>query len=99
MIVHYVIPAPLSLDENRRRAQDGLPHVKAPDAEYFDEYLKTVLVRTAYTPESRIVWLLRSKTITGERVGKTIVHLLQLDNAKPDYDKINNFINENLVIG
>ncbi len=85
MCVHYVIPAPLSLPEIKRKPLHGHAHMRKPEAQFFDDYLNSVLTDVVYTPESRIAFLLRTKTLTKEKVGKTIVFIRQLGEGNLNY--------------
>jgi len=100
MCVHYVIPAPLSLPEIKRKPMHGHAHMRKPEPQYFDDYLNAVLTDIVYTPESRVVCFLRTKTLTKEKVGKTIIFIRQLGegNFNYQYPFILDDIEKNLII-
>ena len=48
--------------------------------------------------DSQITWLLRSKTKTDKKEGKTIIFMRELDNGLADYDLIISDIMENIRV-
>jgi len=61
--------------------------------QYFDDFLETVLCGTIYTPESKIVGQLRYKSLTKDKIGKTIVSVHAIGD---DVRKFSSFFAEEL---
>ena len=98
-IVHYCMPAPLSLTQWKRTLQHRLPHIKKPDGDNLEKFLNDALNGTLWDDDCKIAWLLRSKSITHEKEGKTIIYIEELSNSKPDYDAILKSIAQHIHIG
>jgi Holliday junction resolvase RusA-like endonuclease len=98
VIVHFRIPAPISQPSHSREPRHLLPHLIRPDGDNLEKFLNDSLNGVVWADDSRIVWLLRSKTITKAKVGETIIHVKQLDNALPHYDAILSEIREHICI-
>lgn len=99
VIVHYRIPAPLSLPGKRRRLQNCLPHVKKPDGDNLEKFLNDALNGIIWDDDARIAWLLRSKSLSDAKEGETVVFVRELDNTAPDYELIVSDILEHIKIG
>lgn len=98
VIVHFVFPAPLSSPEWKRRKQNGKVHAQKPDGDNLEKFLNDSLNGVVWKDDSRICWLLRSKTFTGAKEGYTLVYARELENEYCDYDFILNEIQENIEV-
>lgn len=99
VIVHYRMPAPLSLPGKKRREQHLLPHVKRPDGDNLEKFLNDSLNGVIWDDDARIAWLVRSKSISEAKEGETIVFAREIDNAPPDYESIMEDITNHIKIG
>lgn len=99
VVVHYKIPAPLGLSGKRRRLQKYLPHLKKPDGDNLEKFLNDALSGVVWADDAQIVWLLRSKSLTDEKIGCTEIFIRELENASPNYEQIINDIKENINLG
>lgn len=97
-IVHYRIPAALKTTVPRRKKQHLLPHVARPDGDNLEKFLNDALNGLVWTDDSRISWLLRSKSITSAKTGETVLYISEVGNTPPDYESIINQIIENIKI-
>lgn len=75
-----------------------MPHIKKPDGDNLEKFLNDALNGILWSDDSRIAWLLRSKSLTDAKVGKTVIFVRELDNTYPDYQLIINDIIENIPI-
>lgn len=98
VVVHFVLPAPLSLPQRKREAQNYLPHIKKPDGDNLEKYLNDSLTGIIWEDDSRIAWMLRSKTVTSEKEGYAIFYAQEITNSKTDYEQILEAINEHIYI-
>ena len=96
VIAHYRIPAPHALPQRKRVAQNNFPHTKKPDGDNLEKFLNDALNGVVWNDDSRISWLLRSKSITSEKVGETILIVKELSDGKPDYETILDTIKEHI---
>ena len=99
VVVHYRIPSPLSLPGRKRRLQHLCPHTKKPDGDNLEKFLNDALNGLIWEDDSRIAWLVRTKSLTDAKQGETIIFVRQLDVGPPDYEKILQDIMENIRIG
>ncbi len=98
VICHFKIPAPLSLPERKRVLQNYLPHTKRPDGDNLEKFLNDSLNGILWEDDCKISWELRSKSITSDREGSTIVFVRELPEGKPDYLQLLNDIKENISL-
>jgi Holliday junction resolvase RusA-like endonuclease len=98
VIVHFVLPAPLSLPKGKREAQNCLPHIKRPDGDNLEKFLNDSLTGVVWEDDARVSWILRSKTITSEKEGYTIFYAQEINDAGPDYHGILEAIREHIYI-
>jgi Holliday junction resolvase RusA-like endonuclease len=96
VIAHYKIPAPKALPERKRLPQHTLPHAKKPDGDNLEKFLNDALNGVVWSDDSKIAWLLRSKSLTKAREGETVLFVRELDSEAPDYDAILTDICNNL---
>jgi Holliday junction resolvase RusA-like endonuclease len=98
VIVHFVLPAPLSLPQRKREAQRSRPHSKKPDGDNLEKFLNDSLTGIVWNDDSSIVWMLRSKTITADKEGYTIFYAQEINDDEPDYHGILQAIREHIYI-
>lgn len=99
VIVHYRIPSPRSLSGRKRQLQNFLPHIKRPDGDNLEKYLNDALNGIVWDDDSRIAWLVRSKSLCYETEGETVIFVRELNNETPNYDLIMSDIIEHIKIG
>jgi Holliday junction resolvase RusA-like endonuclease len=88
VIVHFEINAPLVYRGDKRKSLHTCPHTLRPDGDNLEKYLNDALNGIVWRDDSQIAWLVRSKSITAERKGQTVLYVRELDEGKPNYDKI-----------
>lgn len=98
VIVHYRLPAPLSLSAKKRAQQNFLPHVKKPDGDNLEKFLNDALNGIIWTDDSNIAWLVRSKSITANKTGSTTIFVREIPFGEPDYSAIIDDIREHICI-
>jgi Holliday junction resolvase RusA-like endonuclease len=98
VIVHFVLPAPLSLPQRKRELQNCRPHTKKPDADNLEKFLNDALTGVVWDDDARVVWMLRSKTITSEKQGYTIFYAQEISDEEPDYHGMLETIREHIYI-
>lgn len=81
-----------------RKAQHLRPHIKKPDGDNLEKFLNDALNGVVWSDDSRIAYLVRTKTITDAKVGETIVFVRELKDEAPDYALILSDIQEHLPI-
>lgn len=94
VIMHFRIPAPLSLTTPKRMDLHMLPHAKRPDGDNLEKFLNDSLNGVLWVDDAHIAWLLRSKTLTFDKKGSTTVYVKPLDINTPNYYAMYNFIGE-----
>lgn len=99
VIVHYRIPAPVTLSVPKRKAQDLRPHIKRPDGDNLEKFLNDALNDVLWADDSQIAWLVRSKSITIQKQGDTTIFARELPDTAPDYDVMISDILTHLKIG
>lgn len=99
VIVHFRVPVPRSVPPRRRNPQHMRPHTKRPDGDNLEKFLNDALNGVLWFDDSRIVWLLRSKTNTAAKVGETTIFVRELSDTPPDYAQILEDIKQNIQIG
>lgn len=99
VIVHFVLPAPLSHTEKRRALQNKKPHIKRPDGDNLEKFLNDSLTGIVWQDDAQIVWILRSKSITSNKSGYTIFYAQEIDDQEPKYNELIQAIKENIYIG
>jgi Holliday junction resolvase RusA-like endonuclease len=72
------IPAPLSLSGKKRALQNCLPHIKKPDGDNLEKFLNDSLNGIIWNDDSRIAWLVRSKSCTDAKEGETMIFVREL---------------------
>lgn len=98
VVVHFEMCAPLSCGGEKRRAIDTTPHTLRPDGDNLEKYLNDALNGIVWRDDSQIAWLVRSKSITAARKGRTVLYVRELRQAKPDYDLIISDILEHIKL-
>lgn len=98
VIVHFVLPAPLSLPQRKREAQNSLPHLKKPDGDNLEKFLNDALTGCVWDDDSRVAWMLRSKTLTSEKEGYVVFYAKEISNTETDYTEILHAIQDNICI-
>lgn len=99
VICHFQIPVPQRVKWLKRKKDHLLPHIKKPDGDNLEKFLNDALNGIVWDDDSRITWLVRSKTLTQETEGCTTIVVTQLENDKPNYEMIINTIKEHIYIG
>lgn len=99
VVLHFKIPAPKSLPGRKRVLQNRLPHINKPDGDNLEKFLNDALNGIVWEDDSRIAWLLRSKSISSNKEGETILFVRELENELPNYEMILSDIKENINIG
>ncbi len=97
-VVHYRIPASVALKYKRRRDRHLLPHTTRPDGDNLEKFLNDAMNGLLWEDDSRIVWLLRSKTVTAKKEGETILFVREIPNEIPNYSSILSDIMEHIEI-
>jgi len=98
VIVHFSIPFPVSQPNSRRKLHHLRPHDCKPDGDNLEKFLNDALNQTLWRDDACISWLLRSKSWTKEKKGKTSIFVCELSNSVPDYEEIMNHIREYIQI-
>ena len=98
VVVHFVLPAPLSLPQRKREAQNFLPHTKRPDGDNLEKYLNDALTGIVWADDACVAWILRSKTITSDKEGYVVFYAQEIANTPPDYHGILQAIREHIYI-
>lgn len=98
VIVHFVLPAPLSLPQRKREAQNYRPHTKKPDGDNLEKFLNDSLNGVVWDDDARITWILRSKTLTSDKQGYTIFYAQELNDEETDYHGLLETIREHIYI-
>lgn len=75
-----------------------MPHLKRPDGDNLEKYLNDALTGVLWDDDSRIVWMLRSKTLTSDKEGCTVLYVQELADGAPDYQQILYAIQEQIYI-
>lgn len=99
VIVHFEINAPLVYRGDNRRKLHTCPHTLRPDGDNLEKYLNDALNGIVWRDDSQIAWLVRSKSITAERKGQTVLYVRELTEEKPDYELIISDILEHIKLG
>lgn len=98
-IVHFRVPVPAGVHSHvQRERRHCCPHWTRPDGDNFEKFLNDSLLKITWFDDSHIVWMLRSKSQTKEKVGSTVLYFQELDKGKPDYDVILTAIKNNIRI-
>lgn len=98
VIVHYRIPAPSTITYKKRCLYHCLPHAKRPDGDNLEKFLNDALNGVLWDDDSRIAWLVRSKSMVNSKEGETVIFVRQLENNLPDYDLILSDIVDNIKL-
>ena len=98
VVVHFVLPAPLSVSKTRREQLNCRPMQKKPDGDNLEKFLNDALTGYVWDDDARVVWMLRSKTITIEKEGYTVFYAEEIPDAAPDYLKMLKTIEEQIYI-
>lgn len=88
VICHFQIPSPKHVLKRRRQFLNHFPHTKRPDGDNLEKFLNDALNGIVWSDDSHIAWLLRSKSITADMTGGTTIVVMELPEAKPDYQVI-----------
>lgn len=88
VIVHYRLPSPKSVGPKRRNHLHLFPHIIRPDGDNLEKYLNDALTGLIWGDDSRICWLIRSKTYTKEKEGSTIIFVKEIAEDIPNYAEI-----------
>lgn len=98
VICHFLIPAPKAAKHNRRKLLHNTPHFKKPDADNLEKFLNDSLRGIVWEDDSRIAWLLRSKSLTSDKVGSTVIFVREMTLGQPDYEQILSDIQEHIEL-
>lgn len=96
VLVHYRIPAPSTLSKIKRAFQHQWPHAKKPDGDNLEKFLNDSLNGIIWADDSQIAWLLRSKSVTQDKIGSTTIFVRSLPEFSQDYQTIINDIREHI---
>lgn len=99
VICHFLIPVPRHVKKLKRAKDHLLPHTKRPDGDNLEKFLNDSLNGIIWDDDSKITWLLRTKTLTAEMEGSTTIVVRELANEPLDYDLILETIKEHIYIG
>lgn len=99
VIVHFEINAPLVYRGDKRRSLHTCPHMLRPDGDNLEKYLNDALNGIVWRDDSQIAWLVRSKSITAAKKGRTVLCVRELTEEKPDYELIISDILEHIKLG
>lgn len=96
-IVHFVLPLPWKFTYNKRKNLHGAPVVKRPDADNLEKFLNDSLNGVAWTDDSQLAWVFRSKTYTMQREGETVITLFSIpESIAPDYEQFLAYLKEHI---
>lgn len=98
VVVHFRIPIPSAISKKRKELLHLLPHTKKPDGDNLEKFLNDALNGIVWTDDSRITWLVRSKSNINQKEGETIVFVQELKHTRPDYEVLINAIREHIII-
>lgn len=73
-----------------------MPHTKKPDGDNLEKFLNDSFNGTVWGDDAQLAWVLRSKSLTDAKEGRTVVFIRELENAAPDYDLLLSDIKENI---
>lgn len=96
VIVHFRIPIAKARPQKYRVPQHNKPHIKKPDGDNLEKFLNDALNGIIWADDASIAWLLRSKSLTKEKVGETILFVRELGEGVSDYVAILNDIREHI---
>jgi len=98
VILHFQMPLPALYKYGKRKKFHRFPHVNRPDGDNMEKFINDALNGILWDDDSRIVWMLRSKTTTACTVGCVDIYIKELEAGVPDYASILAFIQDNLTI-
>lgn len=98
VIVHFRLPLPMYMKKARREMRHTFPHTVKPDADNLEKFLNDSLKGQLWDDDSRISWMLRSKSYTKNKEGSTTIFVRELPEFRPNYDEILADIVEHLKI-
>lgn len=96
VIMHFRIPVAVSHPLQKRRALEAHMHTKVPDGDNLEKFLNDALTGVVWDNDSKIAWLLRSKTYSSEKAGETILFVRELPEGVPDYEQLIADITDNI---
>lgn len=96
VIAHFRIPAPLTLSERKRQQQNCRPHMKRPDGDNLEKFLNDALNGVLWEDDSRICWMVRTKSLTQSKEGSTVLFATELPQDTPHCTEIMRYIADNM---
>ena len=88
VIVHFKIPAALSLPNWKRVKMHTKQHMKKPDADNLEKFLNDSLNGVVWKDDAQVSWLIRNKSITHDTTGSTDVHIISIPDENLTYKEI-----------
>ena len=98
VVLHFVLPSPLSLPLKTRQSQHSQPCSQKPDIDNLVKYVADALTGIVWKDDAQIVWLLASKSKTVKKTGHTFLHVIELEGDQPDYQLILSTIKNNIYL-
>lgn len=88
VIVHFRMPIPESFKGPRRQRLHLLPHAKRPDGDNLEKFLNDCLTGVVWEDDAQIAWLLRTKSVTANKIGSTTIFAKEISTNTVDYNEI-----------
>lgn len=88
VVCHFRIPAAKFASPARRKLMHCKPHWKRPDGDNLEKFLNDSLNGIIWQDDAQIAWMLRSKTMTVDKIGEIILFVTELEALKTNCDEI-----------
>ena len=72
------------------------PHWVRPDGDNLEKFLNDTFTDLLWKDDAQIAWMLRSKSNTSNKTGRTVIHIEEIPYAKPDYSHILDIIRSHI---
>lgn len=97
VIVQYQIPDALSKQEKKRKLLNCHPHSKRPDGDNLDKFIGDSLNGVVWEDDARIAFMFRSKIVTSDRIGQTVLFAKEVPPGPVSFVEIVEELERNLL--
>lgn len=98
VIIHFRIPARSCYRGEKRKQLDLKPHIARPDGDNLEKFLNDAMTGLLWDDDSCITWLVRSKSVTSDKLGSTTIFVKEIPYTDPNYEELLTDIQQHIRI-
>lgn len=98
VVVHFCMPVQLGCRGELREQRHLMPFDQRPDSDNLEKFVNDCMNNVVWLDDCQIVWLLKSKLSTKDKIGKTIFYVTEIPDSKPDYAALLKILSERIDV-